>query len=48
VYEVLERYLPSDHADGQLVREWRAKWERRVRDGDWPNFRTKPEGAEYR
>jgi hypothetical protein len=48
VYEVLERYLPSDHAYGLLVREWRAKWEQRVRDCDWPNFRTKPEGAEYR
>jgi hypothetical protein len=48
VYEVLERYLPSDHAYGQLVREWRAKWEQRMRDCDWPNFRTKPEGAEYR
>jgi hypothetical protein len=48
VYEVLERYLPLDHAYGQLVREWRAKWEQRVRDCDWPNFRTKPEGAEYR
>ena len=38
----------DDHAYGQLVREWRAKWEQRVRDCDWPNFRTKPEGAEYR
>jgi hypothetical protein len=48
VYEVLERYLPSDHAYGQLVRAWRAKWEQRVRDCDWPNFKTKPEGAESR
>lgn len=47
VYEVLERYLPPDHAYGQLVREWRAKWEQRVRDCDWPNFRTKLEGAEF-
>jgi hypothetical protein len=48
VYEVLERHLPSDHKYGQVVCEWRAKWEQRVRDCDWPNFRTKPEGAEYR
>jgi hypothetical protein len=48
VYEVLERYLPSDHVHGQVVREWRAKWEQRVRDGDWPNFGTKPEGAQFR
>lgn len=48
VYEVLEQYLPPDHAYRQLVHEWRAKWEQRVRDCDWPNFRTKPEGAEYK
>lgn len=48
VYEDLERYLPSDHAYGLLVREWRAKWEQRVRDRDWPNFGRKPEGAEHR
>jgi hypothetical protein len=48
LYEVLERYLPSDHKYGQVVREWRAKWEQRVQDCDWPNFRTKPEGAGYR
>jgi hypothetical protein len=53
VYSVFERYLPPDHEHGQLVREWRATWEQRLAAceeglGAWPDFRTKPEGAQFR
>ena len=64
VYDVLETHLASDAVYrsvpdepaipvGELVHQWRAKWEQRVADceagkDEWPSFRTKAEGAEFR
>src|SRR4029453_18171027 len=39
VYEALERYLPSDHAYGQLVREWWGKGGRRGGEWVWAGLR---------
>jgi hypothetical protein len=52
-YAVFERYPPPDHEHGQRVREWRATWEQRLAACEagreaWPDFRTKPEGAQFR
>jgi hypothetical protein len=52
-YDAFERYLPASTREGQIVRGWHAKWAQRVTDCEagrdtWPDFRTKPEGSEYR
>jgi hypothetical protein len=52
-YDVFDRYLPATSPDAEAARGWRRLWERRVADceagtDEWPRFRTKYEGAEYR
>jgi hypothetical protein len=42
-YELFERYLGEDREYGPIVRGWRALWEQRVANEDWPTFRVKPE-----
>jgi hypothetical protein len=52
-YDVFERYLPATSPAGEIARQWRTRWDQRVRDCEagrdtWPIFLTKPEGARYR
>ena len=51
-YDVFERYLLATSTEGKIVRQWRARWEQRVKDCEsskdtWPNFLTKPEGPKF-
>jgi hypothetical protein len=52
-YDVFDQYLPAESKEAELARGWREKWETRVAGceagtDEWPRFRTKSEGAEYR
>jgi hypothetical protein len=52
-YEFFERYLPASTREGQIVRQWRERWEQRKADcvagkDTWPKFLTKHEGSDFR
>jgi hypothetical protein len=52
-YDFLERYVPPTSPEAEITRQWRSRWEQRVRDcaakrDTWPVFLTKSEGARYR
>jgi hypothetical protein len=52
-YEFFERYLPASTREGQIVRQWRDRWEQRKADCEagkdtWPKFLTKHEGSDFR
>jgi hypothetical protein len=52
-YEFFERYLAASTREGQIVQQWRERWQRRVADCEagkdtWPQFLTKHEGSDFR
>jgi len=47
VYDRLSYYLGSDPKFGRFARDIKAKWETRVHDGRWPEFRAVPPSIHF-